>query len=676
MAQHQYTNQLIHASSPYLLQHAHNPVDWFEWNQQALEKAKAEDKPILVSIGYSSCHWCHVMERESFENEDIAEIMNEYFICIKVDREERPDIDQVYMDAVQALGVRGGWPLNVFLTPEQKPFFGGTYFSPASWAQVLQNIHKAFQLNRKQIEGSAEDLLQHLLKADLAHVKPTAIENKKWLENLDASYQRLAKSFDMEWGGLDKAPKFIMPSIWRWLLRYSYIKQHSVARNHTVFTLKKIASGGIYDAIGGGFARYSVDKEWFAPHFEKMLYDNAQLIGLYAEAYAVTGDTEFKKVVIETFGWLQREMSHPDGGFYSALDADSEGIEGKYYIWKKAELLDLLKDDAELFCTYYHVSEEGNWEHESNILTRRIADKNFLTTYNLTAESWQEKLERCKSILLTARSSRIAPGLDDKIITAWNALMIAGLTDAYRYLGDEQYLSRACKAWNFLQRNLRDGDTIYRSFKQHRSAVTGFLDDYAYTIHAALALYQVTFDEEYLKQAARDLQYTISEFYDENEALFHYTGNSGQQLITRKKELFDNVIPSSNAVMAQNLFEAGTLMTNNTWKEMAIRMTEVLHSVILQEPNYMSHWSIVHANTVHGFHEVAIVGSETHQKRKQWQRLFHPFTVTLGTTGNSSLPVLQDKRLKDRQTLFFVCRNRVCQLPVVSVEEAVTQLQK
>src|SRR5688572_22305927 len=356
------TNRLIHSTSPYLLQHAYNPVDWFEWSDEALQKARQEDKPILVSIGYSSCHWCHVMERESFEIEDIAAVMNKFFVCIKVDREERPDIDQVYMDAVQAMGTNGGWPLNVFLTPDQKPFFGGTYFSPQVWVQVLTNIHTAYQSKREDIYSSAEALTNHLASQGINQFRKKT-DQADFTASLNSMYAQIEKKFDRTWGGLDRAPKFIMPSIWLWLLCYWKISKNEIALQHTLFTLKKIGHGGIYDQIGGGFARYSVDGEWFAPHFEKMLYDNAQLLTLYAEMHKTTREQFYADILVSTIEWLEREMLNSSGGFYSALDADSEGVEGKFYTWTDAEFKAALGDDADEAAAYFHASAEGNWEH-------------------------------------------------------------------------------------------------------------------------------------------------------------------------------------------------------------------------------------------------------------------------------------------------------------------------
>jgi len=668
------TNRLIHATSPYLLQHAHNPVDWYEWGPEALEKAKREGKPILVSIGYSSCHWCHVMERESFEHDNIAAVMNGAFVCIKVDREERPDIDQLYMEAVQALGVHGGWPLNVFLTPEQKPFFGGTYFSPNSWVQVLQNIDKAFRVNRQQIEDTAEELRLHLLRSDVQRFKQP-YQGEGLTTDLAEMFKKLSAHFDTHWGGMDRAPKFIMPSVWLFLLRYHYLTKDETALAQVVLTLQRTASGGIYDTLAGGFARYSVDGHWFAPHFEKMLYDNAQLLSLYAEAYAVTGIDRFKETVYETFEWLQQEMTHPLGGFYSALDADSEGVEGQYYVWTQAELQDLLGKDEPFMSDYYGVDPGGNWEHGKNILTRDQPEANFIKKHGLTSGAWNDTLKRCKEILNAARAKRVRPGLDDKVITAWNAMTVCGLVDAYRIFADERFLQAAVKNMNFLSSAVQSGDVLYRSWKGKHSVTTGFLDDYAYVIQAQLKLYQVTFDEAWLRKASALIGYTHAQFYDANDGYFYYTASGAEPLLSRKKEIFDNVIPSSNAIMAQNLFHAGTLLDNDEWKQLATAMTDGLSHLIRSEPNYMSQWAIAFAETRKGMAEVVMTGKDLRALHRAWNKHYVPFALVMGTTHGSDLPLLQDKPiLGDRSTL-FVCYNKACRLPVHTVEEALSQIQ-
>jgi hypothetical protein len=658
------SNRLIQSTSPYLLQHAYNPVDWFEWGKEALDKAQQEDKPILVSIGYSSCHWCHVMEHESFENEDVAAIMNEFFVCIKVDREERPDIDHIYMDAIQAMGKNGGWPLNVFLLPNQKPFFGGTYFAPSVWVQVLTNIHKAYQTRKNDVKTSAEELAAHLAKQSISQFKQKS-NDEDFRTALHGMYEQLSKKFDREFGGLDKAPKFIMPSIWLWLLRYWYLSKNKEALTHTLFTLKKIARGGIYDQIGGGFCRYSVDNEWFVPHFEKMLYDNAQLISLYSEAFSISGDQFFKSVVDETFQWLLREMKHPDGGFYSALDADSEGIEGKYYVWKYEELVDVLgAQQAQLAINYFDLTIEGNWEHGFSILKRN--------------ESLEQsaQLKEIQQLLLEARNKRIKPGLDDKIVTGWNAMTIAGLVDAYHAFNDKNYINTALNCAKFLKENLMEDIKVYRSFKGKRSTVEGFLEDYAFVIQAWLKLYQATFDEQWLSQAKDITEYVLTYFYDEKESSFYFSSSHAEQLIARKKEIFDNVIPASTGVMVQNLFHLGILLDRNDWKEKASQMATDLGHLIVSEPSYMSNWGIVLTEIKNVLAEVAFTGAKYLSLKNDFKKEFHPFALVMGTGEVSSLPLLSDKLTQADKSMIYVCYDKTCKLPVTQVADAISQLKK
>ncbi len=667
------TNRLINATSPYLLQHAYNPVDWFEWGEEALQKAKDEDKPVLVSIGYSSCHWCHVMERECFEIEAIAKVMNEYFVCIKIDREERPDIDQIYMEAVQALGINGGWPLNVFLTHDQKPFYGGTYFPPENWIQVLTNIHKAYQTRRAEIEDSAEELKQHLSRNDIDRFKQKATP-ADLTKDLETIFKKLAQRFDKTWGGLDKAPKFIMPSIWLWLLRYYHISKNQRALEHTIFTLKRISMGGIYDQIGGGFARYSVDGKWFAPHFEKMLYDNAQLMSLYAEAYSITKDQRFKSVLHETFDWLEREMTNEKGGFYSALDADSEGEEGKFYAWEKDELSAALGKEAHVFEKYYNVTEEGNWEDGNNILFQNKPDELFLSENQLDEETWRYQLEGYKKQLLEIRETRVRPGLDDKVITSWNAMMICGLVDTYKAIAEDKFIKAAITNMLFIENELTEGGTLYRSHKGKRSNVKGFLDDYAYVIQANIKLYQATFDERWLNQARLVVEETLLQFFDNKDGYFFYTSREAEKLITSRKEILDNVIPSSNSVMAQNLYQLGILLDRADWKTIGKDMTMSLSHMIKSEPNYMCNWAIVFTEIQKGMAEIAMTGKNIEPLRKEFHRHFEPFATIMGTTSKSSLPLLQDKEVSDKNTI-YVCYNKTCKLPVQTVADALKQME-
>lgn len=666
-------NRLINATSPYLLQHANNPVDWFEWGEEALQRAKNENKPILVSIGYSSCHWCHVMERECFEKENIAQIMNEHFVCIKVDREERPDIDQVYMEAVQALGVNGGWPLNVFLTPDQSPFYGGTYFPPQSWVQVLNGLHNAYTDRRAEVDESARSLRDHLAQTDIERFKRKR-ENAALTNDLDQIFAKLQERFDETWGGLDKAPKFVMPSVWHWLLRYYHLSKNEKALNHTILTLKRIGAGGIYDQVGGGFARYSVDKEWFAPHFEKMLYDNAQLMSLYSEAFSITQDPAFKKIVYETFDWLIREMTHSNGAFFSALDADSEGEEGKFYVWKKDELDRLLREDAALIADYYSVAPNGNWEHANNILWCTQEEHSFFKRHAITAEEFSAVLDHAKQTLLMDREKRPRPGLDDKAITSWNALMVCGLTDAYKAFGDDQFLRAAAKNMQFLSESLTSEGRLYRSYKGKRSTVAGFLDDYAYVILACTKLYHVTFEETWLGKARALMITAMDLFYDAQDGFFYYSSKQGETLITNKKEIFDNVIPSSNSVMAQNLFYLGVLYDHDEWKSLADAMASSLSHLTVQEPNYMSNWAIVYTEIKKGMAEFVLVGEGTEVLRKQFHKTFQPFALTMGTSSDSKLPLLADKTTLQGKSTIYVCYDKTCKTPVHNLTEAVAQL--
>lgn len=669
----QHTNRLIHARSPYLLQHSHNPVDWFEWSQEALDKAKKEDKLILVSIGYSACHWCHVMERESFENDEIAELMNTTFVCIKVDREERPDIDQVYMEAVQALGVNGGWPLNVFLTPDQRPFFGGTYFSPQAWTHIINNVMSAYRERREIVESTAATVTDHIASTG---IQPNETKAADLIKTLEEGYARLESRFDTKYGGFGQAPKFIMPSIWQFLLRYHAALNSNPSVAYTSLTLDKMLQGGIYDHVGGGFARYSVDAEWFAPHFEKMLYDNAQLLSLFSEAYTVTVKPSYKKVVYDTVAWLEREMLHPAGGFYSALDADSEGEEGKYYAWTYDEFKKVLGTDAHLMAEFFSVHPAGNWEDEKNILTRRIPIANFADQHKLDDDQLEEIIVKTKKRLLRARAKRIRPGCDDKILLGWNALTISGLTDCYRVFGERDFLELALKCANFLEKNLIQGDILLRSWRETRSTTQGFLDDYAFYIKACVDLYQVTFDEKWIERAAALARYVIKDFYDEEDGLFYFTSVSSNSLIVRKKEIFDNVIPSSNAMMARNLLILGTMMDEPEWSGIAEQMVEKVSGYFKSDLQYLSEWAIAALEIQQGFDEVTITGNQVDTYRSQLQRHFIPFSLTMGKTkANTIIPQLAEKEIFDNRTAIYLCRKKTCQLPVFETATVMAMLK-
>ncbi len=654
-------NRLARATSPYLLQHAYNPVDWFEWGPEALELAARENKPILVSIGYSSCHWCHVMERESFENADIAALMNEHLVCIKVDREERPDIDQIYMDAVQAMGLNGGWPLNVFLTPDQKPFYGGTYFPAKNWGQLILQLSKAFQQRRSEIEESANDLVKHLNNSDLSRF--TGEPGPFHPGDFHTPFAILETKFDNVYGGMERAPKFVMPTVWQWLLRYHHQTRNPAALNMVLLTLRQLAAGGIYDQLGGGFSRYAVDGKWFAPHFEKMLYDNAQLLSLYSEAYRVSPDPLFRQVVYETTGWLRKEMKHPEGGYYSALDADSEGSEGKFYTWTDKELEEVLGEQAGLIKQYYQTTADGNWEHEQNILYRTNA-----ALVSLPPDQ-EEALRSVKSKLLSHRDKRIHPGLDDKVVTGWNAMMIIGLTDAYKTFGDPSFLDDAILAIQFLEKRVMEGLRVYRTFKERRSPNEGFMEDYALLISAYLSLYECTFDEAWIRKAEEECAYVVGQFRDENDGFFFFSGTSAEKLVARKKEIFDNVMPSPNSVMARNLFRLGIILDREEWKQDAIEMANSLKKLILQEPTYMSNWGMLALEVTVPFYEIVITGPNAMGQRKKMASNFLPFSLMMGSTQGSTLPLVKD-RTSGGKDMIHVCVEKTCRLPVDTAAEA------
>jgi uncharacterized protein YyaL (SSP411 family) len=668
-------NSLIHESSPYLLQHAYNPVHWYPWGKEALERAKKEDKPIIVSIGYSACHWCHVMERESFESTVVAQAMNKDYICIKVDREERPDIDQIYMDALQTMNLRGGWPLNVFLTPEAKPFYGGTYFPPDHWLHLLGQITEGFKKSRTELEKSAQEFTNVLNYTEVEKYSLTSTVSGFDKKDLHAIFAKLETTFDKKLGGPNKAPKFPMPSIYMFLLRYYKISENEAALQHIRLTLDKMAYGGIYDQIGGGFARYSTDAEWFAPHFEKMLYDNGQLVSLYSEAYALTKNLLYKQVVYETINWLDREMTSTEGGFFSALDADSEGVEGKFYVWTKEEINGFLKEDANLFCEYYNVTDEGNWEHGQNILNRDLSDEAFSNKHKLDKKELEQKISNWKDILLHKRKKRVRPGLDDKILASWNGLMLKGLADAYRIFDDPLFLDMALKNAEFLTTRIRNGNKLFRNYKNGKTSIDGYLEDYAFVIEGYIALYQATFDETWLNEAKKLTGYTIENFFDPNEELFFFTDNNSEKLIARKKEVFDNVNPASNSTMANNLYWLGLLLDNNEYSSISSKMLSKVQNLINVEPSYLSNWACLFSYHVTPTLEIAIVGKDYLNFRKEIDQIYQPNKIMAGAKSESSLPLLEGRYALDSKTMIFVCYEKTCKLPVDNVEAAVRLME-
>lgn len=666
------TNSLIHASSPYLLQHAHNPVNWYEWGQEALEKARAENKLILVSIGYSACHWCHVMERESFENHEVAEVMNRHFVCIKVDREERPDIDQIYMYAIQLMTGSGGWPLNCICLPDQRPIYGGTYFRKNDWINILENVAALWANEPDKAIQYAERLTSGI--KDSEKIIPAPQTEAYTNEHLTEIIEPWKRHFDIGYGGYNRAPKFPLPNNWVFLLRYGFLKDDESVFTAVCHTLEEMSRGGIYDQIGGGFARYSVDDKWHVPHFEKMLYDNAQLISLYAEAYQCTKFDSFKQTAVETINWVFDEMTSADGLFYSALDADSEGVEGKFYVWDKVEFDQVLGTDAQLLGAYYNVTEEGNWEEEqTNILRKTISDDELLAKFDIGAEVLYDKIKSAKAKLMTLRSKRVRPGLDDKCLTAWNGMMIKALADAATILNHNLYYEKASAAASFILNNLKsEKGGLYRNYKNRKASITGFLDDYAFFIEALIALYEYDFDEKWLNEAKLLTEYVIANFSDADSPMFFYTSAESEDLIARKHEVMDNVIPASNSTMAQNLAKLALLFDIDLYTEKAAAMLAAVQPKIKTYGSAYSNWAIQLLNEIYGINEIAITGLETDVVKLELSSHYIPNKITLGGT-KSNLPLLKGKQ--SNETKVYICRNKVCQLPVNTVEDALEYLQ-
>ncbi len=661
-------NSLIHASSPYLLQHAYNPVEWHEWNSAALDKAKRENKLILVSIGYSACHWCHVMEHESFENFEVAEVMNKHFVCIKVDREERPDIDQIYMLAVQLMNGNGGWPLNAICLPDQRPIYGGTYFRKDDWISILLNVAALWKNEAEKAIGYATRLTDGINQAEkiIKHNVETVFNKTQLLEIIEP----WKRHFDMAEGGYNRAPKFPLPNNWIFMLRYSHLMKDEASAISTMLTLEKMAMGGIYDQVGGGFARYSVDERWHIPHFEKMLYDNAQLISLYTEAYQYLKIPLYKEIVTETIAWVHREMTSPEGLFYAALDADSEGVEGKFYIWDKDEFEQIIGEHGKLMAVYYQVTAEGNWEEEeSNVLQRKFTDEEFAANNHLALVELQQIIYDTKIKLLEKRANRVRPGLDDKCLVAWNGMMIKALAEAALIFENDAYYESAKQAAQFILENLiAEGQGMFRNYKNGKPSITAFLDDYAFFIEALIALYEVDFDEKWLQEAKKLTDYVLINFKDDESAMLYYTSAISEALIARKHEIMDNVIPASNSVMAQNLQKLGLLFDQENYRLKATQMLNAVLSSIKSYGSAYSNWSIQLLNEVFGINEVAIVGDDLKIEKNKLHELYIPNKITLGGT-KSNLPLLKNKQ--SQQTKIYICRNKTCQLPVSTVAEAV-----
>ncbi|MBC8265575.1 MAG: thioredoxin domain-containing protein [Flavobacteriales bacterium] len=665
---HQYTNALVHETSPYLLQHAHNPVDWHPWNEETLAKAKKEDKLLLISIGYSACHWCHVMEHESFEDSMVAKIMNDNFICIKVDREERPDIDQIYMTAVQLMNQRGGWPLNCIALPDGKPFWGGTYFRKEDWKKQILGLSNAYQNDRARVIEFAEKLSKGIQDVELIEMNSEK-KNFTW-KDLNAMVSPWAERFDNNEGGSNGSPKFPMPNAYHFLLKYAHLSNNKEVLNHVELTLDKMAFGGIYDQIGGGFARYSVDKLWKAPHFEKMLYDNGQLVSLYSDAYLKFKKPLYKEVVFETLDFIERELMAENGAFYSALDADSEGEEGKFYVWNETQLKLFIREDYKIFKDYYNVNKVGLWEHGNHILLRKKSKKEIAKKHKISVSDLEGKIRNWKAILMAERDKRIRPGLDDKSLTSWNGLMLKGYIDAYMAFGEKHHLDVAIKNAHFIANTQIQSDgRLWHSYKDGRSTINAYLEDYAIVSSAFIRLYEATFDEAWLSRANQLVAYALENFYDKNSGMFYFTSKLDPELVARKMEINDNVIPASNSVMANVLYDLGTLLDNADYKEKALTMANNVKPDMKQYASGYANYAALMLKEIVPFYEVAIVGEDAHAKAMELNKKYVPNKLLLGSVKESKLELLQEKYVQG-STIIYVCENKACQLPTTNIMKA------
>jgi len=680
-----HTNRLINENSPYLLQHAHNPVDWYPWGDEAFQKAKSENKPIIVSIGYSTCHWCHVMERESFENEDIAAFMNKYFVNIKVDREERPDVDSIYMEAVQMVtGGHGGWPLNCFLLPDARPFFGGTYFPPkqahgrVSWEMVLKNIQQAFEKRPQEILTQADKLMEYIHQSDAYFVNVLddidTTQQQFDFSQVKNAYNVLSESFDETSGGFGHAPKFPGTMALRFCLNYYYFEKHGPTMEHLQHSLDAMIYGGIYDQLGGGFSRYAVDREWLVPHFEKMLYDNALLVGLLADSYKLTQKTLYKETIEETLTWVEREMLSEEGGFYAALDADSEGVEGKFYVWSKQEVDEALGSDAALFSAFYDVTEHGNWG-ETNILHRPQSFAGFAKDQGLVEEDLKSRLKTMRQKLWKVRTGRIRPGLDDKILLSWNAMMCSAYCKAYQALGNEHYKEMAIRNMEFLlDKFSKSTYTLFHNYKEGQAKNDAFLDDYALLVEALIELYQITFNTKWLQKAEGYTEQVLENFLDPADQLFFFTTASQTDIIVRKKDLYDNAVPSGVSTMIHNLQKLATLLDKSGYREQAQLTLLNMKDAIQKYPQSFGRWSNALFTEVYPHKEIAIVGAAFKEKALVLQSKFMPNALYCAAGRPDPILPLLAGRETGSKTLIFVCSNYTCQLPSESIEDALIQL--
>ena len=664
-------NRLAQASSPYLQQHAENPVDWYEWGNEALERAKTENKPLIISIGYAACHWCHVMAHETFEDHTIAAYMNENFVCIKIDREERPDIDQIYMDAAQIITGRGGWPLNAIALPDGRPFYAATYFPPHQWIDVLQQLVEIYRTDFPRVLKAAESISNGINTLPFDN-NSSVVEIS---ENLyHTSFENHIRNIDFALGGYRKAPKFMLPVGLEFFLQYYYFTKNNKALDAVTVSLDAMARGGIFDQIGGGFARYSTDANWLVPHFEKMLYDNAQLISLYAKAFQVTKNKTYRDIIETTIAFAERELLDPCGGFYSSLDADSEHEEGKFYVFTKQEIEEILgAEDAKIICKVWNISENGNWEHGKNIFHFTQKPEEFAAENNLSIEVFTNILNRARNKIFETRQKRIRPSTDDKILCSWNALMITAYIDAFRATLNPDYRNKAIHSAKFVTENFtRHDGSLLRLYKNGKVTVSAFLDDYALLASALLGLYQITFDIFWLNKSIALADFILVHFANEKGDVLYYTPDNGEQLIARKTEYSDNVIPASASVAANVFYILGSLTGESKYTNIAKRMLTKVLEETTEHGAYYANWAQLLGKLTHPEVEIVIAGNEALQAAEGLLSYYLPDSIIAG--GDTENFCLLKNRVIEGKNLIYYCKDKVCSLPTEKVSEILEKI--
>lgn len=674
---HLFTNDLIHETSPYLLQHAHNPVNWKPYNDAALQQAKKEKKLIIISIGYAACHWCHVMEHESFEDIEVAEVMNKNYISIKVDREERPDVDQTYINAVQLMTGSAGWPLNVITLPDGRPVWGGTYFRKSDWINALEQIQEVYKIEPEKIIAYANRLEQGIKSMDLIELNTEDVDLTQF-PTADI-IKNFSERFDTKNGGFRGAPKFMMPNNFEFLLRQAVESNDETLLNYVTLSLDKMAYGGLYDQLGGGFSRYSTDEKWHVPHFEKMLYDNAQLVSLYSNAYLVTKKSLYKEVVEETLDFIALDLTNKEGGFYSSLDADSNNKDGKleegaFYVFTQEELEDLLEDDFKIFREYYNVNSYGKWEHNNYVLIRKKTNSEIEKEFNISLETLQQKKKSWKQTLLNYRNNRPKPRLDDKTLTSWNAMMLKGYIDAYKTFNNQEYLDIALRNAEFLAKNqLQKNGALFHNYKDGKSTINGFLEDYAFTIEAFISLYQVTLDEKWLNLSKEMTDYSILNFFDEEKHMFYFTSKEDPVIVSRNFEYRDNVIPASNSVMAKNLYKLSKYFDEPRFNEISKQMLKNVLAEVESYPSGFSNWLDLLSNFQNNFFEIVVVGDSASEKIQEFYSHYLPNTILAASNVENNAPLFKNRFVQD-ETLIYICENNTCKIPVKDSEIAIKSL--